>query len=311
MAVLSGSQAEADRETLRDDEARTIRVPGPWQAQFDDLRDYSGVAWYRRRFAADGRTDGLAVGTRGLGESGHQEASVRPPDRPSAYLLHFGAVDYFATVWLNGQQVGEHEGGYLPFELDVSAALRPGRPNELVVRVVDPGNDADFLPEFTFAEIPHGSRAGTDRSAGSGRASTSSAAPDPLTRSGSPRMSRGAGPGRHRPQPPVRPAPRSLAQRHRSPGTGAAASLRGPGREGAGELTIPVPEPMLWDTTDPNLYELQAVAARQQRDRAEPVDLLAPASACAPSRPPPPGICCSTAGCSISGAHWTRITTPS
>jgi Glycosyl hydrolases family 2, sugar binding domain len=63
-------------------------------------------------------------------------------------------VDYFATVWVNGVQVGEHEGGYLPFELDVTAALRHDGPNELVVRVLDPGNDADFLPEFTFSEIP-------------------------------------------------------------------------------------------------------------------------------------------------------------
>lgn len=35
-------------EALRDEPARRIRVPGPWQAQFEDLRDYSGVAWYRR-----------------------------------------------------------------------------------------------------------------------------------------------------------------------------------------------------------------------------------------------------------------------
>src|SRR6185436_4463356 len=80
--------------------------------------------------------------------------TARPADRPSAFL-HFGAVDYFATVWLNGELVGGHEGGYLPFELDVTDALRPGESNELVLRVLDPGNDAD-LPEFSFAEIPHG-----------------------------------------------------------------------------------------------------------------------------------------------------------
>jgi beta-galactosidase/beta-glucuronidase len=36
--------------------ARRIRVPGPWQAQFDDLHDYSGVAWYRRTFDMPGVT---------------------------------------------------------------------------------------------------------------------------------------------------------------------------------------------------------------------------------------------------------------
>ncbi len=58
-------------------------------------------------------------------------------------------------MWLNGQQVGEHEGGYLPFELDITSALRPGS-NELPVRVIDPGKDADYLPDFPFAEILHG-----------------------------------------------------------------------------------------------------------------------------------------------------------
>ena len=52
--------------------------------------------------------------------------------------------------------VGEHEGGYLPFELDVTSTLRPDAQNELVVRVIDPGTDADFQPGFPFAEIPHG-----------------------------------------------------------------------------------------------------------------------------------------------------------
>ncbi|HEX6971697.1 MAG TPA: glycoside hydrolase family 2 TIM barrel-domain containing protein, partial [Limnochordia bacterium] len=50
--------------------------------------------------------------------------------------LHFGAVDYHATVWVNGQKAGEHRGGYVPFSFDITALLRPGE-NELVVRAVD------------------------------------------------------------------------------------------------------------------------------------------------------------------------------
>jgi hypothetical protein len=53
-------------QTLPQEQARSIQVPGPWQAQFDDLRDYSGVAWYRLRFefpdAAERRNGGTAVG---------------------------------------------------------------------------------------------------------------------------------------------------------------------------------------------------------------------------------------------------------
>ena len=61
--------------------------------------------------------------------------------------MGFGAVDYLAEVWFNNVRVGEHEGGYLPFEFDVTQAARPG-PNTITVRVADPLAD--------FKEVPHG-----------------------------------------------------------------------------------------------------------------------------------------------------------
>ena len=54
-------------------------------------------------------------------------------------LLHFGAVDHACTVCVNGVPVGSHEGGYLPFTFDVTAALRPGE-NALCVCVTDPSD---------------------------------------------------------------------------------------------------------------------------------------------------------------------------
>ncbi len=161
-------QQQLSPTTLQPHDARSIQVPGPWQAQFDDLRDYSGVAWYRRGFR-DGGTGGR--GGKGVGLEVPRSAPSAPSALPPVHLLHFGAVDYSTTVWLNGQQVGEHEGGYLPFEIDVTANLRPGL-NELVVRVIDPGNDADFLPNSPSPRSPTGSKAGTGRSAASGRACT-------------------------------------------------------------------------------------------------------------------------------------------
>ena len=47
-------------------------------------------------------------------------------------LLHFGAVNFHAVVWVNGQQAGEHRGGYAPFSLDVTKLVHPGD-NELIV----------------------------------------------------------------------------------------------------------------------------------------------------------------------------------
>src|SRR4026207_1203809 len=58
-------------DTLTDETPRAIRVPGPWQAQFDDLRDYSGLAWYRRTFEA--RDLGLEAR-----RSGIQASSLQP-----------------------------------------------------------------------------------------------------------------------------------------------------------------------------------------------------------------------------------------
>ncbi len=112
------------------DSWREAVVPIPWQAQFDDLRLASGVGWYRRMITVTAPVDGAAI-------------------------LHFGAADYHATVWLNDELIGEHEGGYLPFEFDVTANLAVGE-NSLVVKVVDPDTDASRWPAYPFTEIPHG-----------------------------------------------------------------------------------------------------------------------------------------------------------
>ena len=116
-------------------EWHSVIVPMPWQAQFEDLRETSGVAWYRQHFMLD--PDSFRTAAK------------------SAAILHFGAVDYFATVWLNGRRVGEHEGGYLPFEFEVIDMLHEGN-NELLVKVVDPTDDRHLYADFPFSELPHG-----------------------------------------------------------------------------------------------------------------------------------------------------------
>ncbi len=62
-----------------------------------------------------------------------------PPGEKGRVLLHFGAVDYLCRVYVNGQAVGEHRGGYLAFALDITEKLRPGE-NELIVKVQDPSD---------------------------------------------------------------------------------------------------------------------------------------------------------------------------
>ena len=60
-------------------------------------------------------------------------------------ILNFGAVDWEATVWVNGNQIGTHENGYLPFELDITDTLTPGEPALIVVRAYDAQDHGEQL----------------------------------------------------------------------------------------------------------------------------------------------------------------------
>ena len=78
---------------------------------------------------------------------------------PSAWkgkqvLLHFGAVDWKADVWVNDVKVGSHTGGYTPFSFDITAAL-VAKNNKLVVKVWDP-TDKGYQPRGKQLSNPHG-----------------------------------------------------------------------------------------------------------------------------------------------------------
>jgi len=63
--------------------------------------------------------------------------------RKDRLLLHFGAVDWESTVWVNGKEIGSHRGGYDPFSCDIGGALKRGAKQEIVVRVLDPTDEAN------------------------------------------------------------------------------------------------------------------------------------------------------------------------
>ena len=87
--------------------------------------------WYRRTFEVPARWRGQRV------------------------LLHFGAVDFEATVWVNGRELGRHAGGYDGFSFDITDALAAYGPSELVVAVWDP-TDAGTQPRGKQIRKPHG-----------------------------------------------------------------------------------------------------------------------------------------------------------
>ncbi|MFA0761416.1 MAG: hypothetical protein HZLCBSQH_001524 [Candidatus Fervidibacterota bacterium] len=93
-----------------------IVVPFPWESKLSGVerKDYRGVAWYRRTFTVPKDWKGKRI------------------------WICFGAVDWHAMVWLNGERIGEHEGGYSEFRFDITDKVRFDVPNLLVVRATDP-----------------------------------------------------------------------------------------------------------------------------------------------------------------------------
>jgi beta-galactosidase/beta-glucuronidase len=93
----------------------TIEVPFSPETPASGIGDtgFYRRVWYRRRFAAPKLRDGERL------------------------LLHFGAVDWAATVWINGAPAAYHEGGYTPFSVDATSFLRRGGEQTIVVRADD------------------------------------------------------------------------------------------------------------------------------------------------------------------------------
>ncbi|HWQ15961.1 MAG TPA: glycoside hydrolase family 2 TIM barrel-domain containing protein [Roseiflexaceae bacterium] len=226
---------------------RTITVPAPWQSQAPELRTYQGVAWYRRSFEVPASWSGSAV------------------------VLHFGAVDYHAEVWVNGARAGEHTGGYLPFDLDVSALVRYGAENDVLVRVLDPSNDRARFPEAPFDEIPHGKQSWYGPLSGIWQSVWVEArAAVHLTRL---KITPDARSGRVEVEAALNtdaPAGATLALDVLAPGGERVATTLLELRGAAAQATLVVSSPALWEPDSPALYTLAATLQSAGRaDRLE------------------------------------------
>ena len=84
-----------------------------------------------------------------------REFTVPSKWKDNKVLLHFGAVDWKADVWVNDVKVGQHTGGYTPFSFDVTPALKKSGSNKLVVKVWDP-TDQGFQPRGKQVNKPEG-----------------------------------------------------------------------------------------------------------------------------------------------------------
>src|SRR3954469_14819429 len=104
-------------------------LQGPWQFAFDPVASWSRpdqIAWSREIVVPYAPETPAS----GIGETGfflacwYRRTFVDPrASRAERLLLHFGAVDFDATVWVNGHVAARHQGGYTPFSVDITDLL--------------------------------------------------------------------------------------------------------------------------------------------------------------------------------------------
>lgn len=104
------------------DSSWNIQVPGDWNSQYKELEWYEGLAWYRKKFEVK------------------KEAGFR-------YFLYFEAVNYKSDVYLNGEKLGMHEGGFTPFQFEITDKIKAE--NSLVLSV-DNKRATDGIPAADF-----------------------------------------------------------------------------------------------------------------------------------------------------------------
>jgi beta-glucuronidase len=91
------------------DHSDQLNVPGDWNTQRESLLFYEGSVWYKRAFSYT-------------------------PAAGNRVFVHFGAANYLTHVYLNGEPLGKHEGGFTPFDFEITERLRPSG-NSLIARV--------------------------------------------------------------------------------------------------------------------------------------------------------------------------------
>ena len=105
------------------DRSDMLNVPGDWNSQRAELLYYEGTIWYRKNF-------------------NHKKQSGQRA------FLHFGAVNYDAKVYLNGEKIGEHQGGFTPFNFEVTDKIKDGE-NFVIVKA-DNKRSLEAVPTVNF-----------------------------------------------------------------------------------------------------------------------------------------------------------------
>ena len=110
-AFFKNHKPESESELVEYDfdTSGQLNVPGDWNTQRDSLLFYEGSVWYKRSF------------------------DYAKPAKKRLFV-HFGAANYQAWVYLNGEELGHHEGGFTPFDFEITERVKP-QGNFLILRI--------------------------------------------------------------------------------------------------------------------------------------------------------------------------------
>ncbi len=111
------------------EEASVLNVPGDFNSQMSELTYFEGTVWYKKQFNYL-----IAEGKR--------------------LFLHFGAVNYLADVYLNGEKIGSHEGGFIPFQFEITDKIKDGD-NTVIVKVNN-NRKGNGLPGYGYDWFNYG-----------------------------------------------------------------------------------------------------------------------------------------------------------
>ncbi|HEX4373860.1 MAG TPA: beta galactosidase jelly roll domain-containing protein, partial [Puia sp.] len=105
------------------DNAITLNVPGDWNSQKPELLYYEGTVWYKKTFIY------------------HKKENRKT-------FIYFGGANYNVDAYLNNEKLGSHEGGFTPFQFEVTEKIKEGE-NSIIVRVNDQRKE-DGIPALNF-----------------------------------------------------------------------------------------------------------------------------------------------------------------
>ena len=217
--ITDGWPAKPERLT------QSIVVPFPWGSQLSGVDDSADIGWYAREITVPADWKGQRV------------------------LLVIGACDWHTTAWLDGQRLGEHQGGYTPFSFDLTPHMKYDTPMSLVLRVDDTPH-----PFKLEGKQGYGRAAGIWQTVYLERRPTVALRTVHFT------------PDVDGEQVIVRatldaPAPREMTLQLRfqpQDRREALVSVKFPRGQETMTVNVPLPEPRLWSLDDPYLYEVMA-----------------------------------------------------